>query len=152
MENPEEQMERQKRPGFRIKCHGIEMACWNEPNLGGCVYIKEDWIQSRTAWKHLYTGAVASSHLLTYRPIRNSMAAGPVGSAFSNSSRHRHLFYLNTPRTLAHRTPMCIYNLTEKEWHADKLQAGVSGSELQMDVGVNSGSFNRLMDSRANTL
>lgn len=50
-------MEREKRPGFHINRRGIEMACWNEPNLGGCVYIKGGWIKSRTAWKHLYSVA-----------------------------------------------------------------------------------------------
>lgn len=145
MENPEEPESRRwrpKRPGFRINRLGIEMACWTEPNPGGCAYNKEDWIQSRTAWKHLYSGAFTISHLLTYWPIRNSMAAGPVGSGYSNSSPPRHLFYLNTLRTSAHRTLlMCIYNLTEKEWSTDKLQAGVSGFNLQMDVGVNWGSW-----------
>lgn len=46
------------------------------------------------------------------------MSAGPVGSALSDSSPRRHLFYLNTPRTGLLRTPMGIKNVTEKECEA----------------------------------
>lgn len=59
--------------------------------LWGCVFIKEDGIRSRIAWKQLYMGDATNSHLLTYRPIRNSEAVGPVGST------QGHLFYLTMP-------------------------------------------------------